>query len=74
MENVTYENHLGCWVIWDNDISKAEQVKRLHPEDNVMLYNPETGEKTRYIIEIEMRRPHMHAGKFIHKDKEKIEV
>jgi len=73
-ENVTYEPHLDSWVCWDNSENTAEEVKRLHPSDTVLLFDKVKGTYSRYKIEMQIKKPIIQAGKLMYKEGETIEV
>ena len=73
LENVTYQHEHGRWVIWDNDSSKAEQLKNYDPYLIVYLYDKDTETYTRYTKTIKHQKPHMKHGKLTYEE-EYIEI
>ena len=59
---------MNRYVVWDGDESKAEQLKQLYPYMPVYLYDSESGEYTRYTIEIKHRKPHMKNGRLLYSE------
>lgn len=73
-EHATYVPEKDAWVCWDNNSSSAQEIKRLHPTETVLLYDREKGTYTRFLIEITVPKPIIHNGKLVYEEGETIEV
>lgn len=73
LENVSYQQEKGRWVVWDGDNGKAEQLKNFDPYLIVYLYDKETETYTRYTKIVKHQKPHMRHGKLTYEE-ELIEI
>jgi hypothetical protein len=62
IQNAVWTPEMNAWVVWDNDIGKAEMVKQIYPYDSVLLYDSSTHLYTPYQITFTDRRPVMVNG------------
>ena len=63
--NTQWMPEFDAYVIWDNDISKAEMIKQLYPDVHVLLFNSTTKQYTPYTITFTIRDPTMVNGRFV---------
>ena len=73
-EHVTYVPEKDAFICWDGKSSTAQEVKNLHPEDTVFLFDREKQSYTRFTIEIKIPKPIIHNGKLVYEEGETIEV
>ena len=73
-EHATYEPHLDAWVIYNNSVSEAREIKRLHPTETVLLFDREHNTYTPYKIKIKIKKPIISNGKLVYEEGETIEV
>jgi len=62
---VEYQPWTGRWIIWDNDRSKAEQLKQMMPHAYIFLYDREHDTYTRYTVDLLIPKMTMQNGRFI---------
>ena len=72
--NATFVPEKDAYVCWDNKSSTAQEVKRLFPDETVLLFNREKGTYTRFYIEITIPKPIIHNGRLVYEEGEVIEV
>jgi len=73
-EHATYVPEKDAWVVWDNSISEAQELKRTHPYDTVLLFDRDKGTYTRYKIKIKISKPIISNGRLVYEEGETIEV
>lgn len=73
-EHATFVPEKDAWVIYNNSVSEALEVKRLYPTETVFLFDRNKGTYTRFTIEIKIPKPIIHNGKLVYEEGETIEV
>ncbi|MCK5018139.1 MAG: hypothetical protein KAS32_13870 [Candidatus Peribacteraceae bacterium] len=73
-EHVEFDPSKDAWICSDNNTNTAQEVKRLHPDDTVFLFDRDKGTYTRFTIEIKIPNPIIVNGKLVFKEGETIEV
>jgi len=62
---VEYQPWTGRWIIWDNDRTKAEQLKQMMPHAYVFLYDRTADTYTRFTIDYLVPKMTMKNGRFV---------